>query len=224
MARTLTSGLLGGLIGIGLLMGTASATVAAATCPTAEDVKGKGVWITYQDDWATYTYQTKPDTYVEATYYGNGADGYWFETYLGIYLLGEANMKDGQVDQKGLLTYTYPVPLTDLPTPAKPAKWQGPIETKRADGKPPKPSTSIMSFGAKGTITIGDCTYDTIAIYGVWDDGTPNSGTFALQNLVDLGVTVVTAIGVKGASYSDYFKAVAIGTEKPANITVEIVR
>lgn len=197
---------------------------AVAACPTAEDIKTKGVWITYEDDWATYTYQTKPDTYIEMTYYGDGSDGYWFETYLGIYLTAEANAQNGRIQKNDVRKYEYAVPLSGLPSPTKPAKWQGPIKTERADGKPAKPVTSTMSFGTEGSITIGDCTYKTIAIYGVWDDGTPDAGSFALQNLVDLGATLVTAVGVKGKPYDTFFKPVAIGTEKPAKVTVEIVR
>jgi len=192
---------------------------AAAGCPTAEDLDQGGVWISYQDDWYTHTYRTGPDLVVEVTHYGDGSDGYWFETWRGLHILREASLVDGKPDRAGLVSYTYPISLGSLPGADATGRWEGEVAVEGADGAPRQPARSAIAIGPRSTITIGACSYETVAIHAVWGDGDSPAGTYALQHLPDLGVSVLTAAGTEGAFYDSFFRAVAIDTERPPGLS-----
>lgn len=191
-----------------------TAGAAFAACPGPEDLTNGGIWIAYADDWMTYNTRTEKGTTLEVS--EDGADEpYWIESYDGVYVVADGNMKNGQILPDRTTTYGYAVPLEQLPKAAPGLERTDQVTVDNTVPDDPETAKQIVRIGPATTITIGACTYDSIVAHVIFDKADNDGYTYAINVLQGLDIAVLSASGTRDGGYDAYYKAVSISTERP---------
>lgn len=186
-----------------------TAGIANAACPVPGDLAGAGIWVRSNDDSITHMQSTGPDLVGEQTMYG--PDGFWLESYKGIYVTRDVSITNNQKEPKTETVTTFAAPLSELPAAAPEVTWTGPIEVKTSNGVDEQEFS--ITFGQLSTSKIGACSYPSITADTVYKNPDGTGSTGRIIHLTDLGISLLVAGGELGAFYSDFYKVLEISNE-----------
>ncbi|MEM0942593.1 MAG: hypothetical protein AAGI70_01475 [Pseudomonadota bacterium] len=180
---------------------------AHAACPTPADLEGAGIWVRSDDGAITHYVRTSPDMVAETTMY-DANEGYWLESYRGLYVTADQDIQNGGRVEGTLTRSTYPGGVASLPQPEPGARWSGPVTDTNADGTDVQKFS--VAFGEVQEVKIGPCTYQGIPADTVFHEEGGGGTTGRLVYLPDLSISLFIASGSVGAFYSDYYQITEI--------------
>ena len=175
---------------------------AHAACPVAADLEN-GVKIVDRND-GVGIYQRLSNGLIYEAYDIDTPDGYWVESALGVYLTRDGNLKNGDKVPASESTFTFPVPVDQLPAPTDGMKWEGDVKVSKA-GQPDEVERKFVSAGPETTLSMGACTYKARVVTIITDfaDGTNLVGQ--MHYLPELGFSFYSAYGTREDWLTDYY-------------------
>ncbi|MEL6792284.1 MAG: hypothetical protein AAFP78_02440 [Pseudomonadota bacterium] len=196
--------------GLGAVLACAACVSAAAECPTRADVADGGVIVSFADgsEVAYSRSRSAPGRILEVNRSVSGDDGFWVESWRGVYPVADGLLRGGAPDRSYYAKSVYPVELADLPPAAPGSSWSGKIAEVDSLGAALGETDLTVTFEGRRTLRIGACAYDAIQVETLYAD---DEGGFqaTLDYLPELGFAVQTAGGELG-SLLDFYHPVSI--------------
>lgn len=159
--------------------------LAAAQCPVAADLE-KGIEIETVEGEVESFIRIDPHRVQSLLMYDEGA-GTRILLGKGVYLLEVLDEEDGQPVVGTRATYTFPLPVADLPPITPGGGWSTKAAILDADGLSSEVQHYI--FGAQARVTIGACSYDMIPIELRYRGEASEGDIDYLHYLPDLGIS-----------------------------------
>ncbi|MEL7462982.1 MAG: hypothetical protein AAFN79_02885 [Pseudomonadota bacterium] len=201
---------------------TGAAAASAAACPVPADMERAGIVIGFADgsEVVYAALQTQPGRMIEANRTPEPNDGYWVESWLGVYPLADGLLRNGRPDRRYFSVSNYEDPLERLPAPAPGASWRGAVTETDSRGATLGETFLTVTFEGRRRLQIGQCAYAAIQVETLYADA---EGGFqaTLDYLPDLGVAVQTAGGELGALL-DFYHPVSIRAARPDEAIAEV--
>jgi len=174
-------------------------------CPEGNDFLQSGIVVAYADG-TEVTYAPsgpQPGRVIEVSRLQSPDEGFWHESWLGVYPLIDGFLKSDQPDRSYISTSIYPVPVEELPIPMPGKSWAGQVEEVDSLGKSLGSIGLKVTFEGRRTFRIGECAYDAFQIETLYTDA---EGGFqaTLDYLPELGFSIQTAGGALGTLLQFY--------------------
>jgi hypothetical protein len=146
---------------VAICAAVALAGLPAGACPDGSEAARAGVAVSY-DDGGVSTYRRGVDGMVEEVtlFDADGTDGYGVLAFLGVYLLEEFDLVDGQKELTRLERQRFATELKALPAPAPGLEWSGTSEVVVGDA-PAIPRDVSLRVGQPERVDYGGCVYDS---------------------------------------------------------------
>ena len=141
-------------------------------CPQSADFLQSGVVVTYADG-TEVTYAPsgpQPGRVIEISRLRSPDEGFWHESWLGVYPLVDGFLKSEQPDRSYFSTSIYPVPVEKLPIPKPGLSWAGQVNEVDSLGEDLGSIGLTVTFEGRRTFRIDDCAYDAFQIETLYAD------------------------------------------------------
>jgi len=197
-----------------VIMVALSASALSAECLTRADVENGGVHVTLDDGSKIHYRALDGDVIGEFHTQPGDETDFLYGMYRGIYLIIDADLKDGEIVRESLLTYQPSDETIPFPKIQVGAAWQGEFIMREEDGTFYGRFEYDLSVVDAGPISISNCEYETLRVRIDEQFGNEDS-SIEYRYLTDLGISIATAYGTIGAPPTSFVSPLTLTTEPP---------
>jgi len=191
-----------------------TASSLSAECLTRADLKGDGIYLAFDDGYTINYRALEGDVIGEFNDMPADETDFFYGMYRGIYLLIDADIKDGEIVRSSLLTYQPSNEAAPLPEVSNGAKWQGEIIVSEEDGTYFGRMDQSITVSDTAPFLISGCEYQALKV--MIEETYGNKGSAAEHRyLKDLGISMTVAYGSIGAPPTPIDAPLTLTAEPP---------